>query len=322
MLMASIYTTGAETGVCYGRNGDNLPSPSQVVNLYNQNNIKTMRTYDARHDVLDALSGSTIELMLGLANSDLQKIAQSQSEADSWVQDNVKNYNNVKFRYICVGNELKPGMTESQYLVPAMKTIQSSINGAGLGSQIKVSSAIEIGALQVSYPPSEGSFNQDYLDILTPLINFLNENGSPLFVNLYPYFSHADNPTDVPLDYSLFTSGVRFTDGTLQYTNVFDATLDAVYAALEKSNGGSLKVVISESGWPSAGGTDTSIENAKTYNNNLIQHVKGGTPKRPGALEAYVFAMFDENQKGGDEIEKHFGLFSPDQSAKYQTTFN
>ncbi|KAM7255967.1 hypothetical protein ACFE04_012947 [Oxalis oulophora] len=321
MLMATIYTTGALTGGCYGRLGDNLPSPSQVVSLFNQNNIKRMRVYDARTDVLDALKGSDIELIIGVANSDLQKLASSQSEADSWVQSNIKNYGSVKFRYICVGNELKPGMTESQYLVPAMKTIQNSINSAGLG--IKVSSAIETGALAKSYPPSEGYFNDNYLDILNPLIDFLNSNGSPLLVNLYTYFSHKDNPTDVPLDYSIFThNGVKFTDGSLQYTNVFDATLDAMYAALEKRNGGSLNIVISESGWPTAGGLDASVDNAKTYNNNLIQHVKNGSPKKPVNLETYIFAMFDENQKGGDEYEKHWGLFSADQTAKYQTTFN
>ncbi|KAM7260481.1 hypothetical protein ACFE04_016222 [Oxalis oulophora] len=323
MLMATIYTTGALTGACYGRIGNNLPSPSQVVSLYKQNNIKRMRVYDPRHDVLDALSGSGIELILGVPNSDLQKLASSQSEADSWVQSNVKNYGSVKFRYICVGNELQPGMTESQYLVPAMKTIQNSINGAGLG--IKVSSAIRTDSLANSYPPSDGYFKNDYLPILNPLIDFLNSNGSPLLVNLYTYFSHKYDPTNVPLDYSLFTyNGVRFTDpaNSLQYTNVFDATLDAMYVALAKINGGSLNVVISESGWPTAGGSDASVENAKTYNNNLIQHVKNGSPRKRINLETYIFDMFDENQKDGDEYEKHWGLFSPNQQAKYQTTFN
>ncbi|KAM1089487.1 hypothetical protein TB2_016910 [Malus domestica] len=43
-------------------------------------------------------------------------------------------------------------------------------------------------------------------------------------------------------------------------------------------------VVISETRWPSQGKGEepANIENAKTYNTNLIKHGQVGTPKRPG----------------------------------------
>ncbi|KAM1970462.1 hypothetical protein ACFX16_017540 [Malus domestica] len=43
-------------------------------------------------------------------------------------------------------------------------------------------------------------------------------------------------------------------------------------------------VVISETRWPSQGEGEepANIENAKTYNTNLIKHGQVGTPKRPG----------------------------------------
>ena len=63
-------------------------------------------------------------------------------------------------------------------------------------------------------------------------------------------------------------------DGKLEYKNLFDAITDAVYSALEKVDGASVDIVISESGWPSDGNGDTAtILNAEVYNNNLVEHV-------------------------------------------------
>ncbi|CAL9156973.1 glucan endo-1,3-beta-glucosidase-like [Musa acuminata AAA Group] len=310
-------------GVCYGRLGDNLPQPSEVVDLYKSNNIGSMRIYDPNPDVLEALRGSNIQLLVGVPNDQLQSLASDSSAANAWVQSNVVAYwPSVSFRYIAVGNEVIPG-DDAPYVLPAMQNVQNALASANLQGQIKVSTSVSTRVLGVSYPPSEGSFSSDTQADMNPIVQFLVNNGAPLLLNVYPYFSYKYNQAQISLSYALFTSpDVVVNDGPYGYQNLFDAIVDAAYASLEKVGGSSVEIVVSESGWPSAGDVETTIDNAGTYNQNLINHVGQGTPRRPGsAIEAYIFAMFNENQKDS-ELERNFGLFYPNKQPVYSIHFS
>ncbi|CAA0824504.1 beta-1-3-glucanase 3 [Striga hermonthica] len=312
-----LNVTDAQVGVCYGTLGNNLPPASDVVALYKQHNITMMRLFDPNQLALEALRGSNIDVILGIPNSDLEYLAASQENADSWFQKNVNNFTDVKFTYIAVGNEVGPSQRAS--VLPAMQNIHTAVSAAGLG--IKVSTVIDTRLVANSYPPENGTFGLDVVPYISPIVQFLVDNSGPLLVNVYPYFAYINNKEQIPLDYALFTSdGVVMPSGVM-YQNLFYAIVDATYASLEKVGGSTVRIVVSESGWPSTGGDTTTVDYAKTYLTNMIQRVKSGTPKRPGeTIETYIFAMFDENQKS-PEYEKNFGIFTPDKQLKYPISF-
>ncbi|CAA6662145.1 unnamed protein product [Spirodela intermedia] len=254
-------------GVCYGMLGDNLPPPAEVVALYKQNNIGRMRIFFPTKDVLQALRGSNIDLIMDVPREHLQGIASSAATASDWVQRNVLAYwPDVRLRYIGVGNELIPEKTEAQYVLPAMQNIYNALSSAGLANQIKVSTVVDMGILGQSYPLRTASSPPALSGHLARL-----------------------RPLHLP--------GTVVTDGRFAYKNLFDAILDSVHAALEEIGAGGLKVVVSESGWPSAGGDTATIHNARTYNQNFIRHAPQGTPRRPGGPSRLTYSRCSTRTK-------------------------
>ncbi|XP_062208054.1 glucan endo-1,3-beta-glucosidase GII-like [Phragmites australis] len=314
---AATVTSVRAIGVCYGVNGNNLPSRSDVVKLYKSNGIGNMRIYFADQQALDALRGSGIGLVLDVGNNKVGDLAASPSNAASWVRDNVQAYYpDVSIMYIAVGNEL----TGTADILSAMRNVHDALVSAGLAGSIRVSTAVSMDTVEKSSPPSDGVFKD--ASVMSPIVQFLASNGAPLLVNVYPYFAYKGDK-GIDLNYALFqpsSTTVRDPNG-LTYNNLFDAMVDAVHAALDKAGGGNVNVVVSESGWPSADGRGASVDNARTYNQNLIDHAGKGTPRKPGPMEVYVFAMFNENLKRGDPTEKKFGLFNPDKSPVYPINF-
>ncbi|CAN8231853.1 unnamed protein product [Cochlearia groenlandica] len=329
-LLLALFTTiispssGEPVGVCYGMMGNNLPSQSETISLFKQNNIKRMRLYDPNQNALNALKNSNIELILGVPNADLRSLT-NPSSARSWLQNNVLiYYPDVNFKYIAVGNEVSPSNGGGDSVLSAMRNVYDALRGVNLHDRIKVSTAVDMTLIGNSFPPSSGEFRGDVRFYIDPIIGFLTSTNSALLANIYPYFSYIGNPRDISLSYALFTSpSVVVWDGSRGYQNLFDALYDVVCSAVERSGGGSLPVVVSESGWPSSGGNAATFDNARAYYTNLAARVREnrGTPKRPGrGVETYLFAMFDENQKS-PEIEKNFGLFSPNKQPKFPITF-
>lgn len=302
-----------------------------------------MRLYDPHPPTLLALGGADIDLMVGIPESDLPHLAESQGHADAWVAANISAYPAVKFRSIAVGNEVNPSSSAySRFVLPAMQNIRRAVCGAGLGNRIAVSTSIKPDLLQKSSPPKEGEFYSNVTWYVKPIIEFLRDENAPLLVNVYPYFAYLNDMENISRGFALLQRGCGVVLGGVYYDNLFYAMLDAIYAAMERMLGNGPSVMsgvggpgltVSETGHSSRGGgrpvSDgdgdgdfSSVENARIYNNNLMRVVKKGTPMRPGIpIEAYIFGMFDEDMKPGPEYERHFGIFLSNGTRKYGLRF-
>ncbi|XP_039071649.1 glucan endo-1,3-beta-glucosidase 13-like [Hibiscus syriacus] len=362
LLQLLDLSRGNKVGVDYGRDANNLPSPDKVAQLVQNHNIQYVRIYDTDPQVLNSFKNTGIELTVGVHNSELPAF-QSQPYVDSWLKNSILPfYPATKITYITVGNEVTESPDDSAKLVvTAMKNVVSALKKSNLQDSIKVSTALSFGVLSNSFPPSEGAFNSNLAFVLDPLLEFLNENRSPFMVNIYPYFTVKD---DSSLKFALFEPSDRaFVDRNgFRYDNMFDAQLDAVHFAilnqfrrtrkvsdaqldaihfsLADQNYNDMKIIVKETGYRTRGPPGdkySTIDNAMTYNKNLIQHVTSvsrttampgevhvmsGTPARPNVeVDVYIFSLFNENQKDGSEIEGYWGIFNPDMTPVYNLEF-
>ncbi|ERN09952.1 hypothetical protein AMTR_s00013p00197550 [Amborella trichopoda] len=276
---------GGIVGVNWGMVADNLPAPADTVKLLKANRVPRVRLFDPNPGALDALRKSGISVALGHPQGPSKPIC-------------------------------RPGDAESPECPENLSCLPTTA----------VTTAIHMETLGTSYPPSQGAFTEPAAGAMRYIAPFLSTNNFPLLLNVYPFFAYASDPVNINLDYALFRpTAPAVQDGPLTYNNLFDASVDAVYSAMDKVGGSTVRIVISESGWPSGGqGDKTTPALAQEYNNGLIQHVVhgNGTPKRPGIITStYLFALFNENKKTPG-LDQNFGLFYPDMNPVYPISFS
>ncbi|KAK7256112.1 hypothetical protein RIF29_29546 [Crotalaria pallida] len=332
MLFTSSSTEfSAQPGICYGQLGNNLPPPHKSIKLIKSLKAKRVKIYDTSPQILHALKNTSLHVSIMVPNQIIPNISTNQTFSNQWVQNNVLPfYPHTLIRYLLVGNEVITSTTNLTWphLVPAMRKIKHSLKLLGL-RKVKVGTSSAMDVLETSFPPSNAAFRKDIsAQIIKPMLGFLNRTKSFFFLDVYPFFAWASDPTNINLDYALFESrNISVTDtGTgLVYTNLFDQMVDAVYFAMARLGYPGIRIFIAETGWPNGGDIDqigANIYNAATYNRNFVKKVTKkpdfGTPARPGwVLPSFLFALFNENQKPGPGTERHFGLLYPNGSRVY-----
>ncbi|GAB4840434.1 hypothetical protein Ancab_021201 [Ancistrocladus abbreviatus] len=309
-------------GVNIGTDLSDMPDPTQVVALLKTQNIRHVRLFDANRGMLLALANTGIQVVVSVPNDQLLGIGQSNATAANWVARNiVAHVPATNITAITVGSEvLRTLPNAAPVLVSAMEFIHSALVASNLDSKIKVSTSHSSSIILDSFPPSQAFFNRTWDPVMVPLLKFLQSTGSYLMLNVYPYYDYMQSDGFIALDYALFrplppNKEAVDRNTLLHYTNVFDAVIDAAYFAMSYLNFTNVPVVVTESGWPSKGDSSepqATIDNADTYNSNLIRHVLNntGTPKHPGVpVSTYIYELYNEDLRPGAVSEKNWGLF-------------
>ncbi|XP_051182294.1 glucan endo-1,3-beta-glucosidase 7 [Lolium perenne] len=317
-----LATSQSFIGVNYGTIADNLPPAASTASLLTSTSIGKLRLYEPQPDLVAALAGSDISILLGVPNSDVPSLASSPAAAASWAAANIPT--TVSVSAISVGNELlnSGDPTLGPQLLPAMQNLLAALPA---GSTTKISTVHSMAVLASSDPPSSGAFHVDLAGSLDPVLEFLHQNGGPFMINPYPYFAYASDTRDETLAFCLFQPNPGRADAAsgLTYTNMFDAQLDAIRAALDAKGYPDVDIVIAETGWPYKGDASeagATPDNARAYNANLVAHLKSqvGTPRTPGkSVDTYIFALYDEDLKPGPASERSFGLYQADLTPNY-----
>ncbi|KAK0574783.1 hypothetical protein LWI29_028975 [Acer saccharum] len=310
-------------GVNIGTDLSDMPSPTQAVALLKAQNIRHVRLYDADRAMLLALANTGIQVTVSIPNEQLLGIGQSNATAANWVARNViAHVPATNITAIAVGSEVLTVLPNAgPVLVSALKFIHSALVAANLDGQIKVSTPHSSSIILDSFPPSQAFFNRSWDPVMVPLLKFLQSSGSYFMLNVYPYYDFMQSNGVIPLDYALFrplppNKEAVDANTLLHYTNVFDAVVDSAYFAMSYLNFTNVPIIVLESGWPSKGDStepDATVENANTYNSNLIRHVLNntGTPKHPGiAVSTYIYELYNEDLRPGSVSEKNWGLFN------------
>ncbi|OVA03316.1 Glycoside hydrolase [Macleaya cordata] len=308
--------------------------PHTVVQMIKDNGFQKVKLFDSDSWKVSALAGSGIEVMISIPNRKLDFFSGRFHHAKHWVNKNVTKHmsDGVNIKYVAVGNEPFHRSYYGSYkktIFPALQNIQKALDEAGLGDKIKATIPISENAIVSSNGNSSGGeFREDISDLMHQIIKFLDANKSPFVVNIYPFISLYQNQNqnqNFPLDFAFFDGQSNVTDddinGTVRYTNVFDAKFDTLVWALKKAGVPDLKIIVGELGWPTDGDRNANPQLATRFYNGLVKKLANntGTPLRHGPLEVYLFSLIDEDQKSVDRgpFERHWGIFRYDGVPKF-----
>ncbi|XP_051144012.1 glucan endo-1,3-beta-glucosidase 4-like [Andrographis paniculata] len=337
LLCCGLFLTasGANVGVNIGTDVSNLPSTGDIVAILRAKKIDHVRLFDADSHMLNALSNTGIEVMVSVTNQEVLGIGEFPSRAAAWINKNVAAYvPSTNITAIAVGSEVLSSLPHAApILLPAMNNLYKALVAADLNYRVKVSTPHSMDIVPRPFPPSTAAFNATLNSTIVQILQFLKNTKSFYMLNAYPYYEYVKGKGIFPLEYALFkplpaVKQIVDPNTLFHYNSMFDALVDATYYSMAALNFSAIPIVVTETGWPSFGGTnepDATPENAETYNNNLIRRVSNdsGPPSQPTIpIGAYIYELFNEDKRPGPVSEKNWGIVSTNGSSVYDISLS
>ncbi|PKU64534.1 glucan endo-1,3-beta-glucosidase 9 [Dendrobium catenatum] len=340
LLLARVLTPAGSwrataVGVNWGTSSSHpLPSAMVVSGLLQSNNITSVKLFDADPSVLESLSGSRINVVVGIPNNMLSALNSSKKAAASWVHDNITRYlpnggveGGVRIEYIAVGDEpflLSYAQQFYPFIVGAAINIHLALVNAKLADKVKIIVPCSSDVYQSNFSlPSTAHFRDDLNTTMFQLLSFLSIHRSPFVIDINPFLSFQQNK-NLSIDYFLFQSSAHhLSDGHNRYKNFLDSSIDALVTSLTKAGFRDMEIMIGRIGWPTDGSANATAGVAQSFMQALVEHLKNkvGTPLRPKrpVVETYIFSLLDEDQRDitTGNYERHLGIFTFDGQAKY-----
>ncbi|KAG9445065.1 hypothetical protein H6P81_016405 [Aristolochia fimbriata] len=334
-VLLTSASMGFSLGVNWGRSSSHPLAPATVVAMLQANNVSKVKLFDVDPLVMEALSGSKIDVMVGIPNEMLRLLNASKKAAVDWVHNNVTRYVDntggggvVNIEYIAIGDEPflhSYGELYKPFVLGAATNIQLALIRAKLGDKIKVVVPCNYDVIQSdSYLPSKASFRPDVNKTMSQLLPFLNKHASPFVINLNPFLTLLQSK-NFSIEQALFLPiSHSLKDGHKAYNNTFDASIDSLATVLSKMGFGNMDIMVGQVGWPTDGSVNASSSNAQSFMSGLVDHLesKVGTPLRPRRppIETYLFSLLDEDLRSVStgNYERHWGIFTFDGQAKYR----
>lgn len=92
LIISSYLKAESAVGVNWGTISFHRLKPSTVVDLLKDNKVQKVKLFEAEPDVMKALMGSEIQVMVGVPNEMLAALSSSTVASDLWVRQNVSRY--------------------------------------------------------------------------------------------------------------------------------------------------------------------------------------------------------------------------------------